>query len=46
MKKEDFAKKCFENRPKDEMLPDGTNAQEGLEILIKHFLGYEYIVNL
>lgn len=44
MKKEDFAKKCFENRSKDEMLPDGTNAQEGLEILIKHFLGYEYIV--
>lgn len=40
----DFCKKCFEGLPEDEMLPNGTDPQEGLELLIKHFLGYEYIV--
>lgn len=45
MKYEDFCKKCFEKRDKDELFPDGTDAQEGLGILIKHFLGYVPIVD-
>ena len=45
MKYEDFCRKCFEGTDKDEMFPNGTNAQEGLEILVKHFLGYTPIVN-
>lgn len=39
----EFAKKCFEGLPKNEMLPNGTDPQEGLKILIKHFIG-DFIV--
>ena len=45
MTKEEFGRKCFEGLPKDELHPHGTDAQEGLEILVKHFLGYIPIVN-
>lgn len=41
----DFAKMCFETLPADAMLPDGTDPQKALEILIEHFLGYLPIVN-
>lgn len=35
----EFCKTCYEGLPKDEMLPNGTDAQKALNILVKHFLG-------
>lgn len=44
MKCEEFARMCYENRPHDELLPDGTPAQEALKILVEHFIG-EFIID-
>ena len=44
MKCEEFARKCFENRQPDELLPEGTSAQEALKILVEHFIG-EFIID-
>ena len=41
----DFCYKCFENCEPDAMLPNGTDAQEGLKILVQHFLGYLPVIN-
>ena len=44
MRCEEFARMCYENRPQDELLPDGTPAQKALKILVEHFLG-EFVIN-
>ena len=46
MRAEEFARKIFEKTswPRDEMCPPPLEAQEGLNILIDHFLGKDWYV--
>lgn len=47
MKAEEFAKICYEKVPDDYgMCPPPTEAQFGLDILIRHFLGDDWCVTL
>ena len=47
MKAEEFSKQLFENSDKDYgIFPPPTDAQEGLDILITHFLGENWYTTL